>query len=71
METLLQRDIPVEARKLLTNNFQDGERHKEIPKAISFLKHCGYSLIEIENLVKATQIKDGKNYVKNIYEFVK
>jgi hypothetical protein len=70
-ETLLQRDIPVEARKLLTNNFQDGERHKEIPKAISFLKHCGYSLTEIENLVKATQIKDGKNYVKNIYEFVK
>jgi hypothetical protein len=68
---LLKRNIPMEARKLLENNFVDGEKHKMIPKAISFLMFCGYDLNYIDSLVKATKIKDSKNYVKNIYNYFK
>jgi hypothetical protein len=70
-EQLLNRNIPIEAKKLLENSFVDGERHKMIPKAIGFLKHCGWSLSDIDSLVKATKIKDGKDYVKNIYNYFK
>jgi hypothetical protein len=70
-QELLKRNIPIEARKLLENSFQDGERHRMIPKAISFLKNCGYDLSYIESLVKATKINDSKNYVKNMYKYFK
>lgn len=68
-ETLLKRNIPLGARKLLENTFIDGERHVFIPGAILFLKKCGFSLVEIETLVRATRIKDGVNYVRNIYGY--
>jgi len=71
IETLLKRNIPVEARKLLENSFIDGERHKEIPRAISFLKKCGFELNELEKLVWATKIKDNENYVKKLYQYFK
>jgi hypothetical protein len=70
-ETLLKRNIPNEARKLLENSFVDGERHKEIPKAVAFLKKCGFELNELELLVKATKIKDSRDYVKNMYNYFK
>ena len=69
VETLLKRNIPDEARKLLENNFIDGERHRDIPKAIAFLKKCGFELPELERLVWQTKIKDNINYVKNLYQY--
>jgi hypothetical protein len=71
IETLLKRNIPNEARKLLENSFTDGERHKEIPKAVAFLKKCGYGLNELELLVRATRIKDSNDYVKNMFNYFK
>jgi hypothetical protein len=71
IELLLKRNIPEEARKLLENSFSDGERHKMIPKAVSFLKKCGFELNELESLVRATKIKDSVNYVKNLYNYFK
>jgi len=71
IETLLKRNIPNEARKLLENSFTDGERHKEIPKAVAFLKKCGFELYELEVLVKATKVKDSADYVKNMYRYFK
>ena len=70
-EILLERNIPIATRKLLENSFVDGERHEQIPKAISFLKHCGYELYMIESLVWATGIKDTPNYVKKLYDYIK
>jgi len=69
VEILLKRNIPIEARKLLENNFMDGEKHKMMPRAIKFLKKCGYGLCELETLVKTTNIRDGVNYVKNMYQY--
>ena len=71
VEKLLERNIPIEARKLLENSFVDGERHKMIPKAVSFLKRCGFELSEVERLVKATKIKDSRDYAKNLYNYMK
>jgi hypothetical protein len=71
IELLLKRNIPEEARKLLENSFVDGERHKMMPKAISFLKKCGYGLNELELLVRATRIKDSNDYVKNMFNYFK
>ena len=71
IEILLKRNIPIEARKLLENSFIDGERHKEIPNAVAFLKKCGFELAELESLVKATNIKDSVNYVKKLYQYFK
>ena len=71
IEMLLKRNIPIEARKLLENSYIDGERHRDIPKAVAFLKKCGFELNELERLVKATKINDSVNYVKNLYQYFK
>jgi len=69
IETLLKRNIPIGARKLLENSFSDGEKHLLIPGGVLFLKKAGYSLEEVQILVKNTNIKN-KNYdkfISNIY----
>jgi hypothetical protein len=69
VDILLKRNIPIGARKLLENSFMDGERHEMMPGAIWFLKKCGYTLAELETLVRATRINDGVNYVRNMYGY--
>jgi hypothetical protein len=70
IQQLRERNIPVEAKKLINNDFADGEKHNMIPKAIAFLKYAGISKEEICSLVKDTKINDSKNYAEKLYDFV-
>jgi hypothetical protein len=64
---LLNRNIPIEARKLLTNNFKDGERHSQIWKAISFLKFAGWTKEDVTPYVKDTGIKDWQGIINHVF----
>lgn len=66
-EELLKRNIPEETRKLLSNNFKDGERHQQIWKAISFLQYIGWNKEQVLPYVKNTGIKDYEGVVNYVY----
>jgi hypothetical protein len=68
LEKIKKWNNSLEVKKLLNNDFIDGERHKMIPKAIKFLFYKGISKNEVYELVKRTGIRDWKSLVDCCYK---
>jgi hypothetical protein len=65
---LLSRKISPSVKKLLENSFSDGERHEQLPKAIGFLKLCGWDEQTVADYVKGTGIKDWESLTHNLFK---